>query len=497
MIDTLPEVRPVLFDKHHADAAYRSDIGHTKRFIERWYADGEFRALAADNATAAAAQYGLQADPEEIRILWDPAQREKLATARELPLKVRRYLAFQNEKARSRERYRARATPLDPRFAAWRARMMARCVSHLGGHKAEYVVHAPMCFELSKGCSVGCWFCSVAAPRLTDQFLYTAENQRLWRQTLEVFQEKVGPPAGMAFCYWASDPLDNPDYERYLCDFHDILGEFPQTTTAQAQKHVDRVRDLLRLAEQRGGMLERFSILTLKQWNAIHDAFDPAELTYVECIPQNKEALDPSKSISGRALERHRKRVASNLEESIPEDRTFTTACVSGFLVNMVDRTVRLITPCHACERWPLGYWVSDHGTFTDAASLSRLLDRMVADSMPLTVPRDKPIGLRRDLKFAEREDGFEVSTRYWSQAVRRNSATRELGLRLERGNLSPAEIALELFDRCGTPLEETFMQLNDLLERGIVDEEPPGAQNTLGEWIPAPMANSKSEDGG
>jgi radical SAM family RiPP maturation amino acid epimerase len=479
VIETLPDVRPVLFNK---------------RFIERWYADGEFRELAAVNAVEAAARYNLKADPEQIRMLWDPVARESLPHARDLPLNVRRYLAFQNEKARSRERYRAKATPHDPRFAAWRARMMARCVSHLGGHKAEYVVHAPMCFELSKGCSVGCWFCSVAAPRLSDQFLYTAENQKLWRQTLEVFQEKVGPPAGMAFCYWASDPLDNPDYERYLCDFHDILGEFPQTTTAQAQKHVERVRELLRLAEQRGGMLERFSILTLKQWNLIHEAFDPAELTYVECIPQNKEAYEPSKSISGRALERHRKRVAKNLEEPIPDDSTFTTACVSGFLVNMVDRTVRLITPCHACDRWPLGYWVSDHGTFTDAASLSRLLDRMVADNMPLTVPRDKPVGLRRDLKFSEREDGFEVSTRYWSQLVKGNAATREMGLLLERGKHTPAEIALELFDRRGAPLEETFLRLNDLLERGIVDEEPAGAQNALGEWIPAPMPPQPKE---
>ena len=487
MIETLPAVRPILFEKHNADSSYRTDVGNTKRFIERWYADNKFRELVAVDAAAAALQYDLKSDPEEIRILWDPELRETLATAASLPLSVRRYLAFQNEKARSRHRYRERATPLDPRFAAWRARMMRRCVSHLGGHKAEYVVHAPMCFELSKGCSVGCWFCSVAAPRLSDQFLYTPENQRLWRETLEVFQEKVGPPAGMAFCYWASDPLDNPDYEQYLCDFHDVLGEFPQTTTAQAQKHVERVRELLRLAEERDGMLERFSILTLKQWKLIHDAFDPAELTYVECIPQNKEAFNSSKSISGRALERHRKRVAKNQEELIPDDQTFTTACVSGFLVNMVDRTVRLITPCHACDRWPLGYWVVDHGTFSDGATLARLLDRMVEDNMPLTVPRDKPMRLRRDLKFTACDDGFEVATRYWSQAVRRNTTTRELGLRLQAGQHSAAKLALELMDCYGVPLEETFMILNDLLERGIVDEEPIGAQNAQGEWIPAP----------
>ena len=43
-----------------------------------------------------------------------------------------------------------------------------------------------------------------------------------------------------------------------------------------------------------------------------------------------------------------------------------TIACVSGFLFNMVERNVRLISPCNASERWPLGYRIYDEGTFTD-----------------------------------------------------------------------------------------------------------------------------------
>ena len=45
----------------------------------------------------------------------------------------------------------------------------------------------------------------------------------------------------------------------------------------------------------------------------------------------------------------------------------------------------------------------------------------------------------------------------------------------------------LELMDRRGVPLEETFLQLNEFLGRGILDEEPAGAQSAQGEWIPAP----------
>jgi len=478
------EIRPILFAKEDADLEYRRDIGHTKRFIERWHADGEFRELLANDPYAAVQRYALERDPMEIRILWDREYQQSVDPNIELPLSVRRYLAYQNEKAGSRKRYRRRATPSDERFASWRRRMIQRCVSHLGGYKADYVVHAPMCFELTKGCSVGCWFCSVAAPRLSDQFAYTEENAGLWRETLDVFKEIAGPAAGMGFCYWASDPLDNPDYEKYLLDFQEKLGEFPQTTTAQAQKHVDRVRDLLKLSESKGGFIERFSVLTLKQWNQIHEAFDPAELVYVECIPQNKEAFDTTKSIAGRALDLHRKRVAKQQEQRLDDDQTFTTACVSGFLVNMVERSVRLITPCHASDRWPLGYWTVAEGNFSDGASLRALLEQMMAEKMPTSVRHDMVVRLRRDFEVEHCDDGFILTNRFWKHVTRGTPASRELGHLLRQG-LTAAEVALALDERCGLPLEQAFLLLNELFDRGLLDEEPAGAQDSSGRWIP------------
>ena len=94
---------------------------------------------------------------------------------------------------------------------------------------------------------------------------------------------------------------------------------------------------------------------------------------------------------------------------------------------------------------------------------------------------------LTQDLQFKPLEDGFEVNTRYWSQVVRRDAATRELGVLLQKGEHSAEKLALELMDRRGVPLEETFLQLNEFLGRGILDEEPAGAQSGQGEWIPAP----------
>ena len=44
-------------------------------------------------------------------------------------------------------------------------------------------------------------------------------------------------------------------------------------------------------------------------------------------------------------------------ETPLPVAPIGTIECTCGYLVNMVDRTIRLITPCTVSERWPLGYW--------------------------------------------------------------------------------------------------------------------------------------------
>ena len=156
--------------------------------------------------------------------------------------------------------------------------------------KADGLVHATCCFELAKGCSVGCWFCGVAAPKLGGMFQATPENRKMWRGALKVVRSVVGPGAKRGFCYWASDPLDNPDYEKFACDFHHILGTFPQTTTAIPLRDAQRTRRVLSLSQERGCDLNRFSVLTLKTFERIFQEFTPQELVYVELIPQNKES---------------------------------------------------------------------------------------------------------------------------------------------------------------------------------------------------------------
>ena len=119
--------------------------------------------------------------------------------------------------------------------------------------------------------------------------------------------------------------------------------------------------------------------------NQVHQEFSAEELAFVDLVLQNQEAKK-IKANAGRARERNLKK--GDDDSKFPEQGTI--ACVSGFLFNMVDRSVKLISPCNANDRWPLGYIVYDEGTFSNANELKILLEKMITDNMPLTVrPHD------------------------------------------------------------------------------------------------------------
>ncbi len=484
-------LRPILYERENADAEYRADIGHTKRVLERYFADDKFRELSVADPQAAREQYGLVRDPAEVAIMWDPTRPKCLtAMARdpELPLSLRRFCAFTLEKVGMRKRYRAEAAGQHATLRSWRARQVARSWGELGPQKAEQLVHAPWVAEFSKGCSVGCWFCGVDAPKLGDQALYSSENRQLWRECLQVLQELLGEEsARWGFCYWATDPLDNPDYEHYLLDYQDILGFLPQTTTAQAQKHVERVRAILKMSDSMGGMIDRFSILTLKQWNEIHALFTPEEMCFVECVPQNKEALPAPKSTAGRAYAANKRRAAKGLEPLVESHATSTIACASGFLINLVDRSVKLITPCNASDRWPLGYWVLGQGVFHDGKSFRTLCLDLVDRHLSPLVRHEQTLAFRPDLKLQTTEEGLQLTSPYLVKTFPNPHGHLDQIARLvSRGDMTAADIACRLYDDCLIPLEETFNSLNQLFIHGVINEEPlPVGQ---GQWVAAPL---------
>ncbi|MFI9719715.1 radical SAM family RiPP maturation amino acid epimerase [Streptomyces sp. NPDC052396] len=476
---------PLLGSPSGVPADYLHDVAWTKRVLERWMVDPSFRRQFEEDASAALKEIGAPLTPQQITPLLCGDGRQDDA-APELPLSVRRYRAFIQEKLNHRSRLRAHGQDTaDRRMAIWRQRQMKRCNGELGTERSQAIVHAPATFELSKGCTVGCWFCGVAAPKFDHTWPYSEENAALWRDTLHTMRSIVGEPMGDAFLYWATDPLDNPDYEHYLADFHHILGQCPQTTTAIGHKDVARTRRLLKLSRGYGSPVDRFSIISISALNRVHEAFTAEELLHVECIPQNKGAAKPYvKSNAGRAREFAHKRG----DELAPEESSSTIACVSGFLFNMVDRSVRLITPCNASDRWPLGYWTLAQGTFDTAPELHELIHTMIAQHMRTRLRLQDPVRLRSDLKVTV-ENGELRATALGQRMAVAQQDLDDLAECLTQGMASAEDFALRRQRRAGVPLTQTFAWLNRLFDEGLLDEEPqpPAEDSRVMLGMPAP----------
>jgi hypothetical protein len=68
---------------------------------------------------------------------------------------------------------------------------------------------------------------------------------------------------------------------------------------------------------------------------------------------------------------------------------------------------VKLISPCRANDRWPLGYIVFDEATFTDADDLRETMNGMIDDHMPTRLQAEDRVRLHPLLTYERRDDGF------------------------------------------------------------------------------------------
>lgn len=465
------------------DRDYAREVADVKRFCERWKADRDFRETLPSDPHGVVQKHHLNVDPEWFRAHW-----EENASSGPESLPLRRHRFFIREKLLFREKLRAvECAPSEPRFRRWRERQVRRGMSHLGLRSYEGIVHGPLAIELSDGCSVGCWFCGVSAKKKGGDFLYKPENVTLWKEVLAVLKKVMGPAAGAGFLYWASDPLDNPDYEKFATDFAHQLGKFPQTTSSIAHHDPERTRRLLRLSTSLGCTINRFSVLSLGQFNKIMEAFSAEELLHCELVMQNAESTQMQSS-AGRAIGNRRlveKRREHLGAASAPEDAGGgTIACISGFLLNMVRRTVRLITPCPADPQRPDGYWQYEEQIFENAKDLERILNAMIERWMPLSLRATTELRFRADLIFEARPDGFRltgkgVSKTYTLHQAQYTGLMRFIGEQVVSGNESAGSLAVQVADRWDVDEDFGFRILNQLFDAGQLEQAPvPVPQN-------------------
>ncbi len=450
-------------------------LARIKRFNERLTGDRDFRALLLENCDRShqiANEFGFHIDPRQLSPIFKQGVFSDTTQAdlNEFPL-AQLWSEWINDliKFRNLMREEGSSKEADSRFNAWRARQMERTRGVFGPATNRAMVHSILSYELSKGCSVGCWFCGVSAERFQGYFPYTAANAKLWQEVLDVAREKFGTAAQTGFCYFATEPTDNPDYLTFVEDYQRVLGVVPQTTSAAPLKDLAWTRRLMKLHNDLPAAPSRFSVLSLKTLLQIHEIFSEDELLTFELILHNRES-SLQKACAGRAFTNPTKQDYKNNVRSVVRDAS-SIACVSGFLINMVDRTIRLVSPCKASESWPLGYRVHMEGTFGDATDFGDFIELAFDTCMPLNPPPDEVVGFREDLSYEPCEDGFEVKTASCCYTLRGTPFMRRLGDMIAEGTKTTRQV-MRSVARESADILSPMCAMQDIFDKGLLRDE-------------------------
>lgn len=393
-----------------------SDVAWLKRLGECFCGDPGFRAdfLAAPERAARAR--GLRVAPEDLNAFHaaqggsdedDPRARwtENMHALWEL---TRAGLDCEGWNAAAQ----SGARPGGEHYRRWRARCRARERYDFPPHVAGFY-RPVVAVELASGCSVGCWFCAISADGLRATAELGAAERAEWHAVVDVLERTLGASSAAAICYWATDPLDNPSYESFLEAFHARTGAWPPTVTALAARQPERVARILARAARHGCLSNELSVLSVADLRRLHAAFRPEDLLFTPLVLQGRgahqfvaypRAVPARKVLAGRVRE-----AAARGNAMAREAQPGSIACVVGFLLNLVERRVRLIRPCTADARWPLGYVVLDEARYADAPELEARITAMTSRWMSAELPDDRVIGFDHGLEFRVLPNGFEL----------------------------------------------------------------------------------------
>lgn len=468
-------------------------ISQIKRFFEYYKGDAEFRAAVnADRILPAQLrriqQIGIHFQPEEIALLWkQPEILDKYlyetdaTTPSEIPAEhaeslkayplLELWFRFQRHQKELNKKSSAERNPFsrNARYESWRKRRIAAAESELGAYN-HHIDHPLFSLELSYGCSVQCWFCAFNAEKLQNVLDYN-ENRTFFRNVVQTFVDIFGKKAaGCALLYYATEPYDNPHYVDYMRDFEDVTGSAVCTSTAVCTKK-QWIDSLQAFYKPRNLPWPRLSVLSTKMLHKIHDQHSPEELRDVSMLMQMKDCQQEKVS-GGRIFNENndmRKRDNTNyMQDIIPQG---SIACVTGFYVNLLQKTIKLISPCYTSSQWPKGYRIYDEAQFESAADFQDVLQDMMERNMPLEPPADMPFQLRDDLVFEPLDNGFDLISPnqiHHFQGKRVFQALRDL---LASSTVSFQEANDLLVNTYGQSLFEVHAALRHMFDAGFLDE--------------------------
>ncbi|MCL6611573.1 MAG: radical SAM family RiPP maturation amino acid epimerase [Peptococcaceae bacterium] len=467
-------------------------IVQLKRFFERIDGDKAFREAVINNAITPAQEerlrsIGVTFDLPEVAFLWEAADKayaymiamlknradqldaEILEIVDRYPL-LKLWGRHLEKVCSCPCKYDSIPDSHNKKFAAWRKRRIAAVKSELGAFGYQ-ISHAVFAFELSDGCSVGCWFCSFAAKKLKGFLDYNTRRdyfRRIVQHCVDLFGKDQ---AVMALPYYCSEPHDNPSYIDFIKDYEELTGAVLCTSTAVGDD-ISWVRQLLDYYKKGPYPWPRLSVLSVEMLDKIHDAFSPRELQYIQLLMQMKE--HPRQKVAGgRILKeieglRGEQDLKNREELNVPQG---SIACVSGFRINLVSKTIELFSPCFTSKKWPYGYRVFDEAVYNDEHDFPEVVQAMIERSMFLSPPLDKPLRFRDDTVFRPTEEGFDLLTPSQRHYFKSRETCGPLGELIAAGESTYAQITGQLVKKNGVNPIVLRAAIQKLFDDGFIDE--------------------------
>lgn len=400
------------------------------------------------------------ADPEEkLAIISDPRRLS------EMPESFFRLRQFTANKLLFRNRMIDElCVPANEKMKKWRARQIKRCNGVLGGVNESFV-HTIATYELTSGCSVGCSFCGLDAGSLRKIFRYTPENRELFRGVLKVCHRVLGAAAGRGMMYFATEPLDNPDYEQFESDFYAEFNNVPQITTAVPDRDIERTRHFIHGIMDGRGFIHRFTIRSEEMARKVLDCFSPEELLMVELLPQFPEApaFVPYVKAGREAKERH---------APIADNEPGTICCVTGFCINFPDKRFKLICPERGSKQFPKGIYESGWIDFSNPDDFETKLLEYIDNELELDIPKDKPLSLYNYMSIGEYKGKSAIVSRYGAVLpISQPYMTRIVQL-LQEGQMTRRQIVDRITEEGLAAPENAFWYLNRLWDNGCIVEK-------------------------